>query len=1372
MQKSRRLARARPQPPRAVARRADALEALREALGHHRDGRLDAAEKGYRRALSLDGDQPVALRAYGKLLLSAGRPEEAVPHFARAVRLLPDDADALVEHGAALKEAGRAAEALPLFRRALARAPGHVGGLTGLGATLLALGEVEEAVGVLARAVAAGPASGAANAQYVNALLAASRPADAEEASRRAVASVPGHAEVRLMRGIVLARLGRRTEALAAYRAAAALAPQDARFRAYVASALAALGREEEAVAELESTLALDGTNALANARLGSILVGRNRHAEALPALKRAVAADPDCLLALFELCEAKRAVCEWEGLPELEERLQSLTASGNEPLPPFHAFSLGVGPAGQRAYAARWARNLAYDDRDVLPAPPPCRAEGRIRIGYLSGDFRAHATAYLAAELFERHDRLRFETFAYAYGDDDGSQMRRRLVAAFDHFVDVDALPDRAAAERIRADGIDILVDLKGYTLQARTEIVALRPAPVQVNFLGYPGTMGASFVDYIVADRVIVPPEHEPHFAERVVRLPHAYQPNDTRREIAADRPSRADCGLPRDGFVFASFNDSYKITPRVFGLWMRLLERVPGSVLWLLESNALARENLLAAAARAGIPPERLVFAPKWRLDRHLARIANADLFLDTLPVTAHTTASDCLWAGLPVLTCLGDSMVSRVAASLLEAVGLPELVTRSLEEYEALALDLARDRDRLAALRARLAGSGRTSPLFDIARYTRNLERAYEEMRAISARGERPCAIEVADVGPATGDAASCGAAGGAPPATAAAAPPPLQGGPPAEPPENGRAPGSGRNAPMPGEPAGDRAAHDGTVAPFGQAAAADSAGAPGPGGSGGADLTALVDDILASTALDVTAIAPAPRAAPSPAAFPRVMNLGPGASFREDCLNVDADPARSPDAVADLSRLDLSAGPITLPSLRFGEVTLAPGAFDRIVAGETFARVPDPTALMANCLVLLREGGTLEITIPHGLSAGAWAHPATVRAFGERSFLPYTEGFWQLGWSEARFRQEALVLHPSPLGEAMRAAGADDATLSRTPRAVEAFTATLRKSGLDSEDRAALRRWRDGREAAAHRRAEIRAARPPLPFSGGWRAHADAHAVWVVSPPGYVHSRGLDDVAAALSEAFAELGGSAPFVRRPEDLAGRTPIVLGAHLLPEGADLPPDAILLNLEQAGPGNPNFTPAYRALLRRHPVLDYSARNARALALEGVESLRVLPIGYAPSLTRVAHRAQKDVDVLFYGSLNPRRKRILVALENAGVKVLHRFGVYGAERDEAIGRARIVLNLHFYETAIFEVVRVSYLLANAAPVVTEGDADDEDIAPFRDGLAIAPYDGLVAACRALLADAPRRQSLARAGFALMTRRRQADLLGALMTP
>jgi predicted O-linked N-acetylglucosamine transferase (SPINDLY family) len=324
---------------------------------------------------------------------------------------------------------------------------------------------------------------------------------------------------------------------------------------------------------------------------------------------------------------------------------------------------------------------------------------------------------------------------------------MRRRLVRALDHFVDLRDASFREAAQRIADDGVDILVDLKGYTKDNRVQILTLRPAPVQVNYLGYPGTMGAPFMDYILVDDFVVPAQQQPFFTEKLVHLPGCYQVNDSRREISRHGPSRAEAGLPEEGFVFCCFNNSYKITPEVFGVWMELLKEVPGSVLWLLEGNRLAPANLLREADARGVAAQRLVFAPRCLLPEHLARHRLADLFLDTFPVNAHTTASDALWAGCPLLTIAGETFVSRVAGSLLRTIGLPELVTNSFDEYRAMALRLARDADLLAAVRGRLETNRQTSPLFDAGRFAPNIEEAYRTMWEIYSSGQPPRAFAV-------------------------------------------------------------------------------------------------------------------------------------------------------------------------------------------------------------------------------------------------------------------------------------------------------------------------------------------------------------------------------------------------------------------------------------------------------------------------------------------------------------------------------------------------------------------------------------------------------------------------------------------------
>jgi predicted O-linked N-acetylglucosamine transferase (SPINDLY family) len=457
-----------------------------------------------------------------------------------------------------------------------------------------------------------------------------------------------------------------------------------------------------------------------------------------------------------------KRELCDWDGLDALETRLAAALRAHRPDLPapvtPFGALTLPLSPLDLRAVAAGHARLAELNARGLCPDARPAKIpQGprpeRLVVGYVSSDFHDHATAHLMAGLFAVHDRARFEIRLYSYGRADASEWRQRLVAGSDAFVDIAGLGLCEAARRIRADGVDVLVDLKGFTRDGRPELFALRAAPVQVNYLGYPGTMGAGWYDGFVTDAICSPPGSEAHFAERLVCLPGSYQVNDREQAIAETAPPRAECGLPDGAFVYCSFNQTYKIEPALFDVWMRVLGRVPGSVLWLFRSHAEVEANLRREAERRGLDPARLVFAGKLPKAEHLARHRHADLFLDTLRVNAHTTASDALWAGVPVLTCPGETFQSRVAASLLHAVGLPELVVPDLAAYEETAVRLGQGpgqgagADELTAIKARLQANRLACPLFDTERYARNLERAYDTLWEACAGGAKPAPIRI-------------------------------------------------------------------------------------------------------------------------------------------------------------------------------------------------------------------------------------------------------------------------------------------------------------------------------------------------------------------------------------------------------------------------------------------------------------------------------------------------------------------------------------------------------------------------------------------------------------------------------------------------
>ena len=514
------------------------------------------------------------------------------------------------------------------------------------------------------------------------------------------------------------------------------------------------------------------------------------------------------------------------------------------------------------------------------------------------------------------------------------------------------------------------------------------------------------------------------------------------------------------------------------------------------------------------------------------------------------------------------------------------------------------------------------------------------------------------------------------------------------------------------------------------------------------------------------------------------ATPTTLNLGSGKDFRDDCLNLDVDDSWAPDAVCDLSRADLARG-VRLGTARFGEIVLRPGSFDAIIANDVLEHVSDLMAMMTTCLSLLRLGGVFHISVPYDLSYGAWQDPTHVRAFNERSWLYYTDWFWYMGWSENRFELQTFDFVPSPIGLALKDQNVPRDEILRTPRAVDSMSVALKKVALTPDDRIVWDHWRERRLAARDRQrgkstaAVLRPAIVPVAaksdhtvtraFSGDFASQRDRFAIWIVSPENYTHHHAFDDIALGLSEAFATLGGSAPVIRDPSQRQGRTLIVLGAQLAPNDPTLLDDCVLFNLEQADATSPWMNGPYLDLLRRSAVLDYSIRNHQALSAYGVAHARVLPIGFAPGLMRVPAAQEKDIDILFYGSLNERREAVLKELERRGAKVVHLFDVYGDVRDEAIARSKIVLNLHFYDTAIFEIARVSLLLANTVCVVTEGTPSDPDIAPLIDGLAVVPYAGLVDRCMSLLGDKAARDKLAADGLAAFMRRPQSDLLEAM---
>ena len=557
--------------------------------------------------------------------------------------------------------------------------------------------------------------------------------AAAEAAVRHAVVLDPADLLACKLCGNTLIERHRYAEAIQVFEGLAAGAPRDHDYHCEYGQALYMSGRYLEATEQFILSFTCKPDFVPAHARLSNTFARMGLHSEAAECLRTIEMLQPWDAQALGNLVHQSQNACAWDRLDADMARLhESIEHHAPPQTTPFTYVVMDSTPRQQRLAAEISAR---FEFGDVVPmAPdtrPPRPAGERLRIGYVSGDFQHHATAMLMTEVLERHDRSRYEIFLYSYGRDDGSAWRARVQASSEHWLDASQMSDHDLAKRIRADGIDIAVDLKGFTRDTRMKVFAHRPAPIQVAWLGFPGTCGASVIDYVIGDPVVTPASAQPHFSEHIAQMPVCYQPNDRQRPLGTPT-TRQQCGLPEKAFVFCCFNNSYKIMPVVFDSWCRLLQAVPDSVLWLFEANPQATENLRSHARARGVDPDRILFAPFLSQERHLARLPAADLFLDTFPCNAHTTASDALWAGLPLVTCAGDTFVSRVAASLLHATGCDELITHSLPEYEALALALANDRPRLRALRERLVAGRQEAPLFDSARFATDLEHLFDRM----------------------------------------------------------------------------------------------------------------------------------------------------------------------------------------------------------------------------------------------------------------------------------------------------------------------------------------------------------------------------------------------------------------------------------------------------------------------------------------------------------------------------------------------------------------------------------------------------------------------------------------------------------------
>jgi protein O-GlcNAc transferase len=726
-------------------------------------------------AVRTRSNEATAHNNYGIALMRLKRVEDARQSYERALAIAPDAAESWFNHGNALKELGRFDAARASYDRALAIKPDYAEAHNNRGLALQALDRPEEALESYGRALAFKPQHAGAHLNRGRVLHSLNRIGEALEAHGRAIELQPNFAEAHHHRGDALLKVKRYQEALASHEAALRIKPDYAEAYNSCGAALQALKRFDDALACFETALKLQPDFAEANFNRGVALMSLNRSADALPCFRRALEIRPQYANAYHNLGVAlgfllrpeealecferaleiqpdfewlrgvelltRMKLNDWRNLPREIEALSAQILAGARVSSPWPVVTLVDSPALQQRAAAIWV--AAQMPADGLLGPiakrPPSR---KIRLGYYSADFHGHATAYLIAELFERHDKDKFELVAFSFGPDFRDEMRQRLTRAFDEFLEVRTKSDRDIALLSRELGIDIAVDLKGFTRHERHAVFAYRAAPVQVNYLGYPGTVGAPYMDYLIADHQLIPEGSRNSYTEKIVYLPDSYQVNDRRRLVSERHFSREELGLPPTGFVFCCFNASFKIAPPTFDAWMRILERVDGSVLWLLEDGPAATRNLRTEAEARGVDGSRLLFAAQIPQADHLARYRAVDLFLDTLPCNAHTTASDALWVGCPVLTQAGESFAARVAASLLTAIDLPELIAVTAADYEQRAIAIATQPGLLAQIKNELAAHRLTTALFDTDRYTRHLETAYARIYARHLDGLAP------------------------------------------------------------------------------------------------------------------------------------------------------------------------------------------------------------------------------------------------------------------------------------------------------------------------------------------------------------------------------------------------------------------------------------------------------------------------------------------------------------------------------------------------------------------------------------------------------------------------------------------------------
>jgi predicted O-linked N-acetylglucosamine transferase (SPINDLY family) len=705
-------------------------------------GLLSEASSVCRDALAQEPGNGELLGLMAEIAGRRGDRERALEWYDKLLGLEPNHAVAHYKRGNMLKDLGRLTEAVASYDRATALEPAYAHAFCNRGTVLQRLEQWQHALESYDRAIQLNFTDAIAHYNRGTILRMLGRYEDALDSYDLAITLNPGYADCLVNRGILLAELKRWDAALASFDRAIGLNPVFAEAYFQRGILFGTLGRNEEAIADFDRSVALNSNQADALEARAYACVRLRRYEEAIASCDLAFKLKPDCSFLAGIRQNAKMNLCDWS---ELDANLRLMTESvlsEKKVSSPFWLLSLTDAPALHRTAAQIWVGDRFPGNRS-LPSIELPAAGGKVRIGYFSPDLYDHVVGVVMAQVFELQDRSKYELTAFSFGPDTQDPVRRRLEKAFDRFIDVRGTPDREIASLARSLRIDIAVDLGGHSQVLSNGTFAFRAAPLQVNYLGYPGTSGADYMDYVIADRTVIPHTAVAHYSEKIVHLPGSFLPYDATRSIAERRFRRDELGLPARGFVFCCFNSSYKVMPLTFDCWMRILARVDGSVLWLSRAHPTATENLRREAARRDIDPNRLIFAARVpSASEHLARYRAADLFLDTLPYNAHATAMDALWAGLPVLTRIGEAFAGRVAASLLKTIGLPELIAESAGQYEDMAVEIATRPRHLSEIKQRLAQNRATSSLFDARTYTRGLEAAYDAMLATYRAGRPP------------------------------------------------------------------------------------------------------------------------------------------------------------------------------------------------------------------------------------------------------------------------------------------------------------------------------------------------------------------------------------------------------------------------------------------------------------------------------------------------------------------------------------------------------------------------------------------------------------------------------------------------------